>query len=151
MELGRRADRPPYEAPEGRRKKAEAPADFTDFAHMILENLKAAGVQQAHKEDRITFTSLHGWPGKWVAAEGTFMEGDTQRRAGVFPCGPEFGSRQRPRPLSIGAPARAKNEAEYAGIYRHMMLIACALSKLRTAPRSSREFDGSLGRIKVCR
>lgn len=39
---------------------------------MILENLKAAGVQQAHKEDRITFTSLKGWPGNWIAAEGTF-------------------------------------------------------------------------------
>jgi len=25
---------------------------------MILENLKTAGVQQAHKEDKITFTSL---------------------------------------------------------------------------------------------
>lgn len=28
------------------------------FPQMILENLKAAGVQQAHKEDRIAFTSL---------------------------------------------------------------------------------------------
>jgi hypothetical protein len=29
-----------------------------DFAQMILENLKAAGVQQAHKEDRFTITAL---------------------------------------------------------------------------------------------
>ena len=28
-----------------------------DFVQMILENLKVAGVQQAHKEDKITFTS----------------------------------------------------------------------------------------------
>ena len=28
------------------------------FPQMILENLKTAGVQQAHKEDRITFTAL---------------------------------------------------------------------------------------------
>ncbi len=34
-----------------------------DFAQMILENLKTAGVQQAHKEDKITFTSLTPWPG----------------------------------------------------------------------------------------
>jgi adenine-specific DNA-methyltransferase len=33
------------------------------FPQMILENLKVAGVQQAHKEDRITFTSLNPWPG----------------------------------------------------------------------------------------
>jgi adenine-specific DNA-methyltransferase len=30
---------------------------------MILENLRAAGVQQVAKEHRITFTSLVGWPG----------------------------------------------------------------------------------------
>jgi len=29
-----------------------------DFAQMILENLKTAGVQQAHKEDKITVTAL---------------------------------------------------------------------------------------------
>jgi adenine-specific DNA-methyltransferase len=28
------------------------------FPQMILENLKTAGVQQAHKEDKITFTAL---------------------------------------------------------------------------------------------
>ena len=33
------------------------------FPQMILENLKTAGVQQAHKEDRITFTALAPWPG----------------------------------------------------------------------------------------
>jgi adenine-specific DNA-methyltransferase len=40
-----------FEAAEGKRKAAERADGFTDFAHMILENLKAAGVQQAHKED----------------------------------------------------------------------------------------------------
>ncbi|HRI15568.1 MAG TPA: site-specific DNA-methyltransferase, partial [Verrucomicrobiota bacterium] len=33
------------------------------FPQMILENLKTAGVQQAHKEDRINFTALTPWPG----------------------------------------------------------------------------------------
>lgn len=37
-----------------------------DFTSVILENLKTAGVQQAHKEDRITFSSLMGWPGKYI-------------------------------------------------------------------------------------
>ena len=37
------------------------------FAEMILENLKTAGVQQAHKEDRITFTALTSWPGDLVS------------------------------------------------------------------------------------
>ena len=34
------------------------------FVQMILENLKTSGVQQAHKEDRIAFTSLAPWPGE---------------------------------------------------------------------------------------
>lgn len=123
-----------YEAAEGKRKKAEAPRDFTDFAHMILENLKAAGVQQAHKEDRITFTSLKGWPGKWVAAEGTFMEGDTQRRAGVF-IGPEFGTVSRP---DLVAAAREAGDAGFD------VLIACAFNY----DAHSSEFD-KLGRIRI--
>jgi adenine-specific DNA-methyltransferase len=123
-----------YEAAEGKRKKAERGESFTDFAHMILENLKAAGVQQAHKEDRITFTSLHGWPGNWIAAEGTFMEGDTQRRAGVF-IGPEFGTVSRP---DLVAAAREAGDAGFD------VLIACAFNY----DAHSSEFD-KLGRIRV--
>lgn len=123
-----------HEAAEGKRKAAEAPQDFTDFAHMILENLKAAGVQQAHKEDRITFTSLHGWPGNWIAAEGTFMEGDTQRRAGIF-IGPEFGTVSRP---DLVAAAREAGDAGFD------VLIACAFNY----DAHSSEFD-KLGRIRV--
>lgn len=123
-----------HEAAEGKRKAAEAPRDFTDFAHMILENLKAAGVQQAHKEDRITFTSLKGWPGNWIAAEGTFMEGDTQRRAGVF-IGPEFGTVSRP---DLVAAAREAGDAGFD------VLICCAFNY----DAHSSEFD-KLGRIRV--
>jgi adenine-specific DNA-methyltransferase len=43
-----------------------------DFTRMILENLKTAGVQQAHKEDKIVFTSLTPWPGELICAEGRF-------------------------------------------------------------------------------
>ena len=73
---------------------------------MILENLKTAGVQQAHKEDKITFTALTPWPGDLVCAEGRYMEGGdtgTEKRAAIF-IGPEFGTvtragprRRRPR------------------------------------------------------
>jgi adenine-specific DNA-methyltransferase len=123
-----------HEAAEGKRKAAESSRDFNDFAHMILENLKAAGVQQAHREDRITFTSLHGWPGNWIAAEGTFMEGDTQRRAGVF-IGPEFGTVSRP---DLVAAAREAGDAGFD------VLIACAFNY----DAHSSEFD-KLGRIRV--
>jgi adenine-specific DNA-methyltransferase len=123
-----------YEAAEGKRKAAERADGFTDFAHMILENLKAAGVQQAHKEDRITFTALKGWPGAYISAEGTFMEGDTQRRAGVF-IGPEFGTVSRP---DLVAAAREAGDAGFD------VLIACAFNY----DAHSSEFD-KLGRIRV--
>ncbi len=42
------------------------------FAAMVLENLKTAGVQQAHKEDKITFTAVTLWPGHYVGAEGRY-------------------------------------------------------------------------------
>ncbi len=83
------------EAGEGRRKESAGDGAVTDFAQMILENLKAAGVQQAHKEGRITFQSLVGWPGELICAEGRYLEGDKERRAGIF-VGPEFGTVSRP-------------------------------------------------------
>src|SRR5437899_2824638 len=65
------------------------------FPQMILENLKTAGVQQAHKEDRIAFTSLTPFPGKLVCGDGRYREGNAERRAAIF-IGPEFGTVTRP-------------------------------------------------------
>jgi adenine-specific DNA-methyltransferase len=64
------------------------------FPQMILENLKTSGVQQAHKDDKITFTALVPWPGDLLCAEGRYMEGETEKRAAIF-IGPEFGTVQR--------------------------------------------------------
>ena len=46
----------------------------SDFANIILDNLKLSGVQQAHKEDRIDFSSVKPWPGILVCAEGFFED-----------------------------------------------------------------------------
>ena len=109
-----------------------------NFAEMILENLRTAGVQQVHKEDRIEFTSLTPWPGHYVCAEGRYVEGGDEtgatRRAGVF-IGPEFGTVARP---DLVAAAR---EAADAGFD---VLIACAFSYDAHAA----EFE-KLGRIPV--
>ncbi len=40
-----------------------------DFATMILEHLNTSGVQQARREDRISFTALTPWPGDLICAE----------------------------------------------------------------------------------
>ena len=90
------------EAEDRARNVAEAKLGYgekQDFAAMILDNLKTSGVQQAHKEDRISFSALRPWPGDLVCAEGTYFEGNAdsgpQRRAGIF-IGPEFGTVSRP-------------------------------------------------------
>ena len=62
-----------------------------DFTQMVLENMKSAGVHQVAKEDRITFSTIEGWPGQYIAAVGHYTEGETERRAGIF-IGPEYGT-----------------------------------------------------------
>jgi adenine-specific DNA-methyltransferase len=93
-------------------------ATVQDFAQMVLENLKTTGVQQAHKEDRITFAALTGWPGKYICAEGRFMEGSKERKAAIF-IGPEFGTVSRPDLVS------AVREAADAGFD---VVITCAFN-----------------------
>jgi adenine-specific DNA-methyltransferase len=83
------------DAKDGHRAPPSRDDVAADFTQMILENLRAAGVQQAHKEGRITFTGLTGWPGHFICAEARFMEGEQPRRAGIF-VGPEFGTVSRP-------------------------------------------------------
>ena len=117
-----------------------------DFVSIILDNLRAAGVQQAHKADRIDFVSLQPWPGDYVCAEGTYTEGSANspdgsggvadaspesqpstesgdgsaatRRAAIF-VGPEFGT------VTRSDLAAASREAREAGFD---VLIACAFS-----------------------
>ena len=109
-----------------------------DFATMVMEHLKTAGVQQAHREDRISFTALSPWPGHFICAEGRYVEGDadtgTERRAGIF-IGPEFGTVTRP---DLVAAAREAADADYD------VLIACAFSYEAHASEFSK-----LGRIPV--
>lgn len=62
-----------------------------DFTQMVLENMKSAGVHQVAKEDRITFSTIEGWPGQYIAAVGHYTERGTERRAGIF-IGPEYGT-----------------------------------------------------------
>ena len=105
-----------------------------NFAHIILDNLRTAGVQQAHKTDKIAFTALTPWPGEYVCAEGRYLEGDTEKRAGVF-IGPEFGTVSRPDLVS------AAREAAEAGFD---VLIACAFNY----DAHSSEFN-KLGKVPV--
>ncbi len=109
-----------------------------DFAEMILENLKTSGIQQAHKENRITFSAIKPWPGIFVCAEGTYVEGNLdsgpEKRAGIF-IGPEFGTVSRPDLVSA---VREAADADFD------VLIACAFNYDAHAS----EFN-KLGRVPV--
>jgi adenine-specific DNA-methyltransferase len=104
------------------------------FTQMILDNLKMAGVQQAHKEDKIDFTSLMPWPGDLICAEGRYMEGVIEKRAAIF-VGAEFGTAQR---VDLVTAAREAGDAGFD------VLIACAFNYEAHAT----EFN-KLGRIPV--
>ncbi len=123
------------------KKLAEPEAGYgeeRDFVRMILENLKTAGVQQAHKEDKLVFTSLSPWPGDLVCADGRYQDGNAEsgaeKRAAIF-IGPEFGTVSRP---DLVAAAREAGDAGFD------VLIACAFNY----DAHSSEFD-KLGRIPV--
>ena len=118
---------------------AEAKLGFgekQDFAGMILEHLKTSGVQQGHREDRISFSSVIPWPGNFVCAEGTYVEGDAdsgaEKRAAIF-IGPEFGTVSRP---DLVQAAREAADADFD------VLIACAFNY----EAHSTDFD-NLGRV----
>ena len=104
------------DAAEGKRSRKDAP--LNDFTQMVLANLKSAGVHQAAKDDRISFTGLEGWPGSYIAAEGRFMEGETERRAAIF-VGPEFGTVTR---ADLTVAAREALDARFDA------LIACGFN-----------------------
>ena len=109
-----------------------------DFAKVMLDNLGSSGVQQAHREDRIEFTSVAPWPGRLVCADGRYVEGDEEdgieRRAAIF-IGPEFGTVSRPDLVE------AAREAADGGFD---VLIACAFNY----EAHTTEFE-SLGRVPV--
>jgi adenine-specific DNA-methyltransferase len=99
-----------------RRRKASTPP--ADFAAMVLDHLRGAGVHQSRKADSIQFTSLQPWPGDRIGAEGRFLEGEIERRAGIL-IGPEFGT------LARADLVRAAREASETGFD---VLIACAFN-----------------------
>ena len=99
-------------------KSPASPTPPIDFAGVILDQLRTAGIQQVKKADKIDFTALRGWPGRRFAAEGQYQEGDDLRRAAIF-IGSEHGTVGRSH---LVAAAREASEADFD------VLIACAFN-----------------------
>jgi adenine-specific DNA-methyltransferase len=113
-----------FDALGGRRERTKAGTPTQDFAAMVLENLAAAGVQGRDRADRVRFTLLQPWPGRFIGAEGRFVEGGTadepglERRAAIL-IGPEFGTLSRP---DLVAAAREAADSCFD------VLVACAFA-----------------------
>jgi adenine-specific DNA-methyltransferase len=124
------------DAAEGRRSPADADLAGQDFAAIVIDYLKAEGVKQQDKDDRIRFESLTPWPGNFVGASGTFIEGKNgpERRAAIL-IGPEYGTVGR---QDLVAAAREAVDARFD------VLIACAFN----FDAHSSEL-GSLGSLRI--
>jgi adenine-specific DNA-methyltransferase len=117
-------------------KPADASQAGQDFSAIVIDYLKSEGVKQEQKNDRITFESLTPWPGNYIGASGTFIEGENgpERRAAIL-IGPEYGTVGR---QDIVAAAREAVDARFD------VLIACAFN----FDAHSTEL-GSLGSLKI--
>ncbi len=61
------------------------------FVQMIIDNLKAAGVQNTVKKERLKFDRLEPFAGEWIHATGEYSEGGKTKRVAVS-VGPEHGT-----------------------------------------------------------
>ena len=80
-----------------------------DFATMVLDNLRKAGVQNTFKNERLTFDRLEPHAGAWIHATGEYTNGDGKTRRVAVTIGPEYGTvtlgrsrkpRRKPSPAS---------------------------------------------------
>ncbi len=91
-----------------------------DFATMILDNLRKAGVQNTRKAERLTFDRLDPYAGAWLHAAGEYTEADAKSRRVAVSIGPEHGT--------VG-PQQVKEAAKEAvqGV-GFDMLVVCAFA-----------------------
>ncbi len=77
-------------------EEAPAPVDtdgeVVSFEAMILDNLRAAGVQNTYKGERLAFDRLEPWAGEWIQAEGVSTDTDGAEVRVAVSLGPEHGT-----------------------------------------------------------
>jgi adenine-specific DNA-methyltransferase len=62
------------------------------FATMIIDNLRKAGVQNTFKNERLKFDRLEPYAGSWIHATGEYTEKDGKARRVAVSIGPEHGT-----------------------------------------------------------
>ncbi len=126
------------DGPEDEPAAAQAPIEESGrYVETILDNLRASGVDNRIKGERLRFETLEPYPGTWLQAEGIYAEGERSRRAAIA-LGPEYGT--------VGAELvrDAAVEAVNAGFD---LLVVCGFA----FDASAGEQTGKLGRLTVLR
>lgn len=117
------------------RAEAERRAE-ADFTRVVLDNLKKSGVNNTKKGETLIFTELKPWAGgRYVHAEGRYLEGNKEKRAAVT-IGPEYGT------VSYGLVRDAAREA----IDLFDTLIVCGFA---FEPRVNEEALARFGKLTV--
>lgn len=103
-----------------------------DFATMILENLKKAGVQNTVRNERLKFDRLDPFAGAWLQAEGEYTDKAGMSRRVAISLGPEHGT--------VG-PEQVKEAAKEAmkGV-GFDLLIVCGFAFDAHAGETAKEF-----------
>jgi adenine-specific DNA-methyltransferase len=88
-----------------------------DFATMILDNLRKAGVQNTKKDERIKFVTLDPYAGSWLHAAGEYTDAEGKTMRVAISIGPEHGT--------VG-PQQVKEAAKEAvqGVGYDLLLVA---------------------------
>ena len=82
---------PPAARQAGRLRSQEGSQGPNQFATMIIENLRKAGVQNTVRQERLKFDRLEPYPGQWLQAQGEYTEAGAAKRVAVC-IGPEHGT-----------------------------------------------------------
>ena len=93
-----------------------------DFAGMILENLKKAGVQNTKKNERLTFDTLEPYAGTWLNAQGTYTDADGKQKRVAISLGPRARHRR---------PAASERSSQGSGAGRGLRSAYCLRLRLR--------------------
>ena len=73
-------------------REAQELSASADFSHIVIENLRKAGVQNTRREERLSFDQLEPYANPWLNAEGEFTEKEGIARRVAVSIGPEFGA-----------------------------------------------------------
>jgi adenine-specific DNA-methyltransferase len=107
-------------------------ARVQDFTTMILENLKAAGIQNTRKEERLKFDRLDPYSSGWLHAVGEYTDADSQAKRVAVSIGPEHGT--------VGAQQIKEAAKEAMQGVGFDMLIVCGFAFDAHAGETANEF-----------